>query len=100
MSISHQLMEQISKYNWLKYQQLPDDNLWLVIRLFKNEYAVHLYDSEDDSHDRGVYFKNKRDAEYKYQRKLAYYTRKVQENPTKSLSQQLAEEMGWEVIVD
>jgi hypothetical protein len=100
MPISHQAMEQISKYNWVKYQQLPEERLWLVIRLFKGEYAVYLYNSENDSHDRGVFFKNKRDAEYKYQRKLAYYTRGVTSNPTKSLSQKLAEEMGWEVIVD
>jgi hypothetical protein len=93
-------MEQISKYNWLKYEQLPEEHLWLVLRLFNSEYAVYLYDSRNDSHYRGVYFKNKRDAEYKYQRKLAYYRRRVRKNQTKSLAQQLAEEMGWEIIID
>ena len=94
-------MEQISKYNWLKYQQLPEEHLWLVIRLFRGEYVVFLYNSEDDSHYNAVYFgKNKRGAEYKYQRKLAYYRRTVRENQPKSLAQKLAEEMGWEIVVD
>ena len=93
-------MEQINKYNWLKYQQLPEEHLWLVLRLFKSKYVVCFYNSEDDSHYRDVYFKNKRDAEYQYQRKLAYYRRQIKDCPTKSLAQQLAEEMGWEVIVN
>ena len=158
-------MEQkIGQYGWLKYQQLSEQHLWIVLRLFQDEYVVHLYNSQDDDHYYGIYCGQDREkAEQEYQDKLAYYqgeirgskpsnllealshiwlsslcniadikaviealenyhyedsanfirnnqynyaniledlSEYVREHQNKSLAQQLAEEMGWEVIVD
>jgi hypothetical protein len=158
-------MQQADKYQWLKYEKLEEDYLWLVLRLFRDEYVVHVYNSEDDGHYYGVYCgQNLTKAEQVYQNKLAYYRGEahssrrphnlmealnqirltglcnmadliavteiletynhdrvaryildhsdsysdlleelgeyVRANQPKSLAQQLAEETGWEVIVD
>jgi hypothetical protein len=62
------------KYQWLKYEQLPFGYLWLVLRLFRDEYVVHVYNLEDDGHYYGVYCRQDRTkAEQVYQNKLAYY---------------------------
>lgn len=156
-------MEQINKYEWLKYQQIKT-NHWLVLRLFRDEYVIHLYNYQDGGYYYGIYCGDDLEkAELVYRNKLAYYQGEnilskphhlipvlnhvrltglcnmldiavvieiledygenaiaqyirenrdrygqilgelgeyVREHQSKSLAQQLAVEMGWQVIVD
>jgi hypothetical protein len=162
-------IEQIAQeYDWIEYQQLEGEksHLWVVLRTLRNEYVVHLYNSEVDGHYYGVYCgSDLTKATQVYQEKIAFYRDKKRPRPEnlmealgevrssnscnmndlktvihlmsilgyhpaakwlydnanryadvlmeftewlqthppqqpKSLAQQLAEEMGWKVIVD
>lgn len=162
--ISLNNMKEISEYNWLKYEKLNDAHSYLVLRLFRDEYVIHIYNSQDDRHYYGIYCGDDlTQAQQVYQCKLAHYLIKkitprpydlidilnqirlsgmcniadvvmviqtlenynrkdvaeyisenrdkyvnilrqleeyIRENEPKSLAQQLADEMGWEVIID
>jgi hypothetical protein len=89
------IKEIAEKYNWLKYEQVPvpEEHLWIVLRWYLNQYVVHVYNCQDGGHYFGQYFDSKEQAEIAYQAKLAYYS-------PQSLAQKLADEMGWQVIID
>ena len=77
-------MEEANKYQWFKYEQLPEGYLWLVLRLFRDEYVVHVYNSEDNGHYYGVYCgQDRAKAEQVYQNKLAYYQGKAHSNSSR-----------------
>lgn len=149
------------KKNWIKTYQLPaPEYLWVILRLFRDEYAVSLYSSQENDYYNTISCGQDKDkAEQLYQDKITYYcsivepklvevlylvwlsgfcnmaditavveilensgysrsasyiqenkenypdfleelTDYIRENQPPSLAQQLAQEMGWEVIVD